>query len=196
MKKIKKFKVNLRKREIIHNFKVISAIKQITEELEGLIVKEIEKSVEYLSPASMFDTFQVEEAKRDFNLSFDPHENILAVSIIVVTVGEEIEKQIGIATDQGEQLRAKILNAIGIEACNSSLNFIYKIISDEAEECIVSPAQKVQTDTAIKIVEKFNTKRIGVYINDKSEILPLYTAVALVKWLPVKKSTKFTQAKL
>ncbi|MDI6641638.1 MAG: hypothetical protein QME68_04930 [Elusimicrobiota bacterium] len=192
MTKIKKFKVNLRKREIIHNFKVTSSIKQITQELEDLIAKEIDRSVEYLSPASMFDTFQIDKATKDFKLNFAKEPDILAVSIIVVTVGDEIEKQIGTATSQGEQLRAQILNAIGIEACSSSLNFIYKLISDEAEkeECKVSPIEKVQGDSARTIIKKFNTKRIGVYINDKNQILPEYTAVATVKWLPLKKSLK------
>lgn len=192
MKKIKKFKANLRKREIIHNFKVISAIKQITQELEELIEKESAKSVEYLSPASMFDTFQIDDAMKDFKLSFGPEPDILAVSIIVVTIGDEIEKQIESATKQGEQLHAQILNAIGIEACNCSLNFISKIVSDEAEkeECEISQAEKLQGDITRDIIKKFNTKRIGVYVNDKGEILPEFTAVAQVKWFPARKYRK------
>lgn len=192
MKKIKKFKVRLRKREIIHNLKLNTQIQEITPQIEEVILKEIEKSEEYLSPASVFDTFSPDAAEKNFDLEFEQESKPVAVSVVVVTVGSAIEKEIECAKQRGEKLHSDIIQAIGLEACDSSINFIYRILNEEAreEEYSLMPIEKTTGDFEKNIVRKSDTKKINVYIDDKNQIQPPYSSVAIVRWLPTRKKTK------
>ncbi|MFN3967221.1 MAG: hypothetical protein ACK4JE_05950 [Endomicrobiia bacterium] len=182
MKKIKKFKISLRKREVLRNLKLISEIKEITPQLEEIISKEIEKSIEYIHPASVFETFSIDELNKKFGLKFE--QQYPAISIIVVTIGNEIEKIIEELKSRGEILHSQIVHSIGIEACESSKNFIYKIIDEEAkeEECILLAPEKQNEENSKNIIRNFDVKRIGVFIDDKNTIQPIYTDVSIVKW--------------
>ncbi len=182
MKKIKKFKINIRKKEVLRNLKLVSEIKEITPQLEETITKEIEKSQEYISPASVFETFSVDELEKKFGLKLD--KLYPAVSIIVVTIGNEIEKIIEQFKANSEILHSQIVHSIGLEACESGKNFIYKILTDEAKEenCILLPSEKQNEEDSKNIIKKFDTGRIGVFVNDKNTIQPVYTDVFIVKW--------------
>ena len=182
MKKIKKFKINIRKREVLRNLKLVAEIKEITPQLEDIISKEIEDSQEYINPASVFETFSLNEIEKKFGLKFE--QNYPAVSVIVVTIGKDIEKVIEQFKSTGENLHSMIVHSIGLEACESSKNFVYRIISEEAkeEDCILLPSEKQSEEISKNIIKNFDASRIGVFIDDKNAIQPVYTDVSIVKW--------------
>jgi hypothetical protein len=77
-----------------------------------------------------------------------------------------------------------IVHSIGLEACESSKNFVYRIISEEAkeEDCILLPSEKQSEEISKNIIKNFDASRIGVFIDDKNAIQPVYTDVSIVKW--------------
>jgi len=189
MRKIRNFKVNLREREVIHNLKLITEIKEFTPQLQEAVRKEMERAKEYLSPASVFDTFEVEESIEKFGLEIEQSLKVSSISIIIATVGQDIEKEIENATNRDEKIISQIINAIGMEALNSTLNFIYKILNEDArkEESELLQNEKISGDMEKEIIKKFDAKRINVYVTENNQVKPVYTAVGLAKWVPRKK---------
>ncbi|OGS21290.1 MAG: hypothetical protein A2252_08480 [Elusimicrobia bacterium RIFOXYA2_FULL_39_19] len=187
--KIKKFKVTLRKKEIFKNLKLTSEIKEYTPEIDEAISGEIDKSAEYLSPASIFETFQIEEAKSKFGLSFDQKPKPVAVSVIVVSIGSGIESKIKTSADNNNEQRKQILNSLGLEACTGSLAFVYRILSEEATEddCHLLALEKQSGDMEKNILNNIDIKSIDVSIDEAGNIKPQYFNTAIVKWLPKSK---------
>jgi hypothetical protein len=183
MKKIRKFKVNLRKRRIIRNLKISGEIKQITPQLEEVIEKEIKRATDYISPSSIFDTFKPDTAKLKFNLAFEDL-NLAAVSIAVVTIGEKIEKEIDVTSNKGEHIRAQIMRAIGIEGYESSMNLIHRVLREEAsnENCTLLPVETPPGNLTEAIVGILSGEKIGVNINKTGSLHPIFSSIGIIKW--------------
>ncbi|MBU0952229.1 MAG: hypothetical protein KKH91_05335 [Elusimicrobia bacterium] len=186
--KIKKFKVSLRKKEIFRNLKLTTEIKEITPQLDEAVLKEIEKSNNYLSPAGVTETFPLSEALSKFELApqdFEQKPVPISVSVIVVTIGNTIEKEIELARQSGKPLHSEIIHSLGLEACNSSLNFIYRIINEESaeEECTLLPLEKLSGDIEKSVTKKMDTQRIGVSIDENNQIHPVYSCAAIIRWI-------------
>jgi hypothetical protein len=189
MKKIKKFKVNLRKREILRNLKVGGEIEQITPQIEESIDAEIKRSGNYLSPSSIFDTFSIDEALEAFSFDFGKDSGTVAVTVAVVTVGARIEKEIEELSEQGKHIGASVLRALGIEGCGASLNFISKVIKDEAadENCVLLPSEEPPKELIGKIVSVLTGEKIGVSSAGEGILTPVFSAVGIIKWQPHRK---------
>jgi len=192
MKKIKKFKVNIRKIEVIRNLKTILNLKELTQELEATIEKEIERSYSYIYPESIFDTFQTSFLKEKFGLEFDPKQNIVAGSLFIITIGEKIEDEIYAAKNKGENILSQIIHCIGLESCNSGINFVNRIIKEEAdkEDCEITNIEKIYNkniELVKKIISNLSGEKINVTIDNNSNIHPIYTTIGLIKWQPKRK---------
>jgi hypothetical protein len=186
MRKIKKFKVNLKERGIIHDLKIIADIKEITPQLEDAIRKEIKRSGEYISPASVFDTFTMDDSLDKYGIEVAQDSKATAISIIVSTIGGEIEKEIEAANANDEKLISQIKKAIGMEALNATQNFIYRILNEEAqkEESELLEIEKFPVDKEKEIIQKCDMDRISISLSEDSRIKPSYTSAVMVKWVP------------
>jgi|SRR3989339_201562 len=190
--KIKKFKVALRRKEILKNLKLTAQIKDVTPQLEESVLKEIDRSPDYLCPSSVFETFPAENAAQKF-VEFLPvlqqetqGKKPVAVSVIAVTIGSAVEKEIELAKKSGENQRAEILHSLALEACSCSLNFIYRIISEEAagEECSLMPLEKLSGDNEKNVLRNMNTESVNISIDDSNQLRPVYSSAAIARWLP------------
>jgi len=183
MKKIKKFRINLRLREIIKNLKIITQTKEITSQLEEAVKKEMARAGEYLTPACMFETVKPGPEGETGSVS---------ISYLFVTLGEAIEKEIDACAPVSETIRSNIIHSIGLDGIEVGLNFIYKLLLEEAgkEECELRPLTKLTGNRVKAVFDKINPGRIGIRLNDNNELQPFYTAVASVEWVPVIRGKK------
>lgn len=200
--KIKKFKVALHKREIIRNLRIANPdIKEVTEQLDQLINTEIENSVNYISSSAVFDTFKEQTIQEKLNFSPDanisfpelnlPSSNVVATSLFVVTVGDKIEQQIRSVETESKHIHAQVIRAIGLESLEESINFVLRILKDDAEKdnCILSPVEKISSiELSRKTMEFLAATKISVDIDDKNKLAPMFSSIGLLNWYYSKKS--------
>lgn len=190
MKKIRKFRIALRKREVISNLKLAAGIKEITPQLEELIVTETARSASFVSPESIFETYQLPVLETELGLQFEAKLSLVAATIIVVTVGEKIDAEIRKFEEKGEHIASQVLNAIGLEGCNAGMNFILKIVKEEAnrEDCELLPVEKINSpELRAKITATITASKINVFIDAQNNLRPQYTSMGIIKWKPRKK---------
>ena len=186
--KIKKFKVSLRKKEILRNLRLTTQTKEITPQLEESVLKEIEKSNNYLSPASVIETLPLKDALSKFGLvpeEFEQKPIPISLSIIAATIGDTIEKEVELARKSSDTLPSEIVHSLALEACNSSLNFIHRVINEESgeEECTLLPLEKLSGDIEKNVIRNMDAQRIGISIDDNNQLNPVYSCAAIVRWI-------------
>jgi len=203
--KIKKFKVDLRKREIIKNFKILyPELKEITEELNQLIEKEIKNSSNYIFPSCIFDTFNEGQIKEKFNFKIEEtldfgdfklsdNKNIISMTFFLLSIGDRIDEEIRNLDNSGEKIHSYIVKSIGLEACQVGINFIYRIINTEAEKenYSILPAQKItNTDLLKKIIDVLSGNKIGISLDTNNNLIPCFCYAGFFKWYTkIKKRT-------
>jgi hypothetical protein len=187
VRKIKKFKVNLRKREILRNFKLISQVKEITTQIEELVDAEIRRSADYVSHACVYSSFSPDEITVKFGPDFlgaAGSKMPVSATFIAATAGPAVEDEMKQRQERGETLHAGVIRALGLEACEAALNFIFKLAQEEArgEDCDVLPPEKLDGAKAAQVISALEAKKVGISIDDQNRIHPEFTVICLAKW--------------
>jgi hypothetical protein len=191
MKKIKKFKINLRVREVTRLFKATAENPEITPQLEEAIQRETQNIQKAISPAAIYETYFKEKFPAEVNIA--QPDNWVAASLYLVTLGGGIEEIRNSAAGRGENLLGQIMHAIGLEALEQSANFIQKLIEDEAKEegCELSDRKRVNTPEFYKsLFKSLPGDKIEVTIQENNTLRPLYSSGGVIYWLPLKKKGK------
>lgn len=186
MRKIKKFKINLRQREIARLLKATTKT-EITPQLEEAIQRESVHLLPFISPAAIYETEPKEKVIAD--LSAAAPDRWVAASYYTVTIGNEIEEELRQAQARNEKMRAQILHAVALEALEQTDNFIQRLMTDEAkdESCELSRPQQVQTAVWQSFAGVLPADKIGVSRDENGHFTPLYADAGIVFWTPVKK---------
>ncbi len=188
MKKIKKFKINVRVREVMRLFKATAENPEITPQLEEAIEKQTASVSKLLAPAAVYETFFKEKFPHELIVS--PPDNWVAASLYLVTVGGEIERVKNEAAARGENFVSQIIHAIGLESLEQSANFVCKLIDGEAQEegCDLSDRKRVNTaDFYRTLFVSLPGDKIDVKLLDNNTLSPLYSSGGVIYWLPLKK---------
>jgi hypothetical protein len=191
VKKIKGFKINLRSRDILRFLKNTANISEVTPQLEEAIKREKTKLEKTLKPAIVFETLTKD--KVDFDLGLDMPPRWISASFCVATLGIEAEKNLQEAECSAEGLSGKIIHSIYLEALEQSVNFVSRIISDEAKQdnCELSERMKLSSYTALhRLFEIVTVDKIGVSLLDTKELQPQYTTCAVFFWIPNSKKKR------
>ncbi|MCS7151596.1 MAG: hypothetical protein NZ928_04330 [Endomicrobia bacterium] len=183
--KIKNFKVNIRLKE------VYSALKnkdiKITPEIETLI-SVVEREVsEVLTPAVIFDTFEVKDKSVEKILGvISPQKNTQFISLIATTLGLDVDKFIFSTTDI---MKINIAEIIVQEYLSSAVLFVIKVIQERLDEnlqpssAFLIPEQLYEDITNILQTEKINIK----YLKEENKLLPASSCLNYVYWFKSKK---------
>ncbi|MGM0441629.1 MAG: hypothetical protein ACQEQC_04330 [Elusimicrobiota bacterium] len=199
MKKIRGFKIKLRKREILRNLKYTSRVENIDEKTEKIIQQQVENTYSLIYPSAVYDTYlksseEFKNLKDDILFGSEKAEGIVkdsfAVTIMAATIGKEIEREIN-RLKKDDLTRAFILDAGASEAAEQSVNFISRIIRREAkaEECYlsnrISPGYgDWPLEASRSLIEKLPVEKIDIKINPESNILePRKSITALQGWI-------------
>ena len=191
MKKIKKFKINLRPREILRLLKATTQISEITPELEEAVKRESARLSRIISPAAVYDTNTWE--KIPIELAPPAIDKWVAASTCLITIGTAVEAEINEARQRGEGILAQMLHAIAVEALEQTGNFVKRLIGEEAKEegCELSKEQLINTPPAWeKFIQIIPGDKIGVQLLDKETFQPMYSSAGVIYWIPLKKRSK------
>ena len=189
MKKIKKFKANIRLRETMRLLKSTAHIAEITPDIEDEIHRQSRRLGGIVSTAALYET--VQKDKFPLELQIDPPEKWVAASVYLVTIGEPAEVMVMDAQKTAETtLPGQILHSIALESLEQSGNFIRRLLDDEAKEetCELSQQKTVNSEPAwTKLLELLPGDKIGVRFLGGERFAPMYTTGGIIYWTPVKK---------
>lgn len=184
MTKIKNFRITLRPREIARLLKNQAKL-QITPALEASIEHAISEAKHQLHPAAVYTTLTRSTAEKATSLPLaDP---AVAASAIAVTIGSLFEADIAGATERQDAMQAALLNALREEALQQSIQFIVRLIEDQAkeEECDMSAPHEVTDGVLLgSLGALLGAGRIGINLQQDTPQLPPYARLVWTVWSP------------
>jgi hypothetical protein len=188
VKKIKKFKINIRLRDTMRLLKTAARIPEITPEIEDEIHRQSRRMSSIISPAALYDTLPREKFPAE--LVIEPPENWVAASVYLATIGEAAQNEIMNVQNSGAELTGQVLHSIALESLDQGGNFVRRLIEDEAkgESCELS-RQKILSGEAAwqKLLELLPGDKIGVSFIGGDRFSPLYSTGGVIFWSPLKK---------
>jgi len=190
MKKIKKFKIHLRQREIARLLKTTTKT-EVTPQLEEAIQRECLRLQPLISPAAVYETQPKEKTPAE--LSAGAPDKWVAASSYIVTIGGEVEGEIREAQVRGEDILSQLLHAVTMEALEQTDNFVQRLIADEAKEdgCDLAGSRGIEgNDAWAAFSQILPGDKIGVQHIEENQFQPMYSAAGIVYWIPVKKKNQ------
>jgi cobalamin-dependent methionine synthase I len=195
MKKIKKFKIHLRSRDILRILKQTTAITETTPQLEETALRESRRVEHLIAPAAVYETQAKEKTVAD--LVHTPPERWVAVSAYLVTIGAGMEEALRAAQQAPDTALEPVLHAIALEALEQSHAFARRLISAEAQEenCELShdyiPGDQPAWEKFFGILP---AEKIGVHLTGQGAFQPRYSAAGVAYWTPRKKKGQRSRA--
>jgi hypothetical protein len=183
--KIKNFKIEPRLKEVYNNLKQ-KGIK-ITPEVETLVSVVDKEIKDLISPAVVFDTFDISDDKiKSFLKTIQVTKNAEDISFIVSTLGSEIEK---FFASINEDVKRNIAEVIVLEYLNSSINFVIKLLEEKTEQNLQPSSIFLLPDEFYEeIINLLSADKIGVsYSQHNKQIFPVYTSLNYFFWFKTKK---------
>lgn len=200
MKKIKKFRVTIRERQVLTLLKYRDGVTEDAAMYQRMVAEEIQSAYPYLCPASIYDTYKLDNLPFAINESVSLKEllrNALCVSCFAVTIGNGVEQQIETLQANGDIAKAAIWDAIGSEAVEQAANFVNRLIREEAAlethglTTRFSPGYGDVNITAnIELLRLLGAEKIGITANDAGMLVPQKSITALIGWEKIKKTKK------
>lgn len=193
MKKIKRFKINIRPSYLL---RLIKKSVDIEKDEINTIIRE---NYELVDPCTIYDNFKLEDMK-DGDLErtikgwapgavVNPYS---VVSFAIVTVGGMLDEKMSKLKGEGSERVLKILDALGSEALEQSCDFVTKLMAKDAEkeECAVGVLEEVPEDNREAILELLEARKIDVSLDGNSDLVPRKSLVVYGYWVPVKKKKR------
>jgi hypothetical protein len=187
-KKIKKFKINLRFRDIVRNLKSTAKTCEITKEIEELIDNESDRAQKIITPSSVFET--VSKEKLHFPVGVEAPPKWVAASFFIVSVGPGADAEMASLAERNEIVVERVMHSIFMEALEQSANFINRLLGDEAkdEDCELSQRVTVSSaETIQEVLKILPFDKIGVSYPGENGFQPQFTSCEVVFWTPIKK---------
>lgn len=182
--KIKKFKLNLKIKEVYNNLKQNNI--KITPEIETMVSIVSKEISEYIIPAITTETFDVKDNKISwFTNNVQIPKNVVYVTFIVATLGDKVEQYLSsISEEVKKSVTLSILNAY----LNSALDFIIQILDEKKET-------DVEHGTLFTLDENFYPETLGLLSSDKigvfyekesKKLSPCFTTINYMFWFKKK----------
>lgn len=196
-RKIRGLKLKLRKREILRQLRYTSGTGRITPEIEEIIQEEIQRAYQLIYPSVLYRTvFRESESFANLQKKIikgpDKIEKIsssaVAVTLMAATAGKKIEEKID-SMKKKDLTGAVILDAAGSEAAEQAVNFVSKLISQQArkQDCYAgmrfSPGYSGwSVGVNEKILRVLKGGRIGIKYQSSGIMTPRKSVVAVQGW--------------
>ena len=185
MTKIRNFRVNLRPREIARWLKKERGI-ETSPDLELSIQEAIKQCKVWVAPAAVYTTLTRQTAEKTTTVPLQ--DGAVALSLVAVSVGPGLKTEL--AKTGAEAAREALLAALQQEALSQSLQFVVRLIGEQAEEenCeMTSPVSVQDASVASSLVTLLGVARIGVQLDSSTQEPPPYVRVAYWFWTPAAK---------
>jgi hypothetical protein len=193
--KVKKFRIKPRLPVVGRWLKSFLSAKKIPVELEESLPLEIQSVTSQLVPSALYQTWTQGEipAVLDNVLEANGWDKAISVSVVVATVGSQLEEKIAELLMKGETNRSQVLAAIGEESADLAFHFIFRLLTDDAksDDCEVSePLPLTDKDVLQESLQLLEASQEGVGLDSAGHLSPRFTRVSLVAWWPASKKKR------
>ena len=193
--KVKKFRIRPRLATVSRILKGLMSVKQLPQDVELMLPDEAQTFTAKIGPAAFYPTWSRDEVPAAFKetLSGAGLQKAVSVSCLVATAGAVPEEMLSELLMNGETVKAQMITALAEEAADQSLNFLFRLLADDAktDDCELSEPILVATDSLLAdALELLEGEREGVTIDQAAHLTPRFTRVAIVAWLPIAKRRK------
>jgi len=192
LKKIKRFIINIRPS---YFKRLLAGSKNMSREE---VIACIDDNRKLISPCTIYESFSIGDLKdgklKDAIRKAVPENTEInlysVVSLLMVTVGDAIDKKLSAPGGTGDS--PQVMEALGNEALEQSVSFVYKLIEKDAveEDCVAGLPVRTDGYCAREISEMLDAGRIGIKSNDDFSIYPSRSAAAFCLWAPLKKKKR------
>ena len=196
LKKIKKYKINFRPSFILRTLKKkVNFDTNQTESVEKNINEEVSRLQKVIVSSSLYSSYsKLETPPLLKNFWQNQSNSTLALSIILTTIGKEIEKEIETAFKVSD-MQGWVVDSIAREALEQSLNFTTKLIAEEAknEDCELSPPLPIGSEEIKEVLPLLESEKAQIGLNFQGGITPFFTNASFCFWnLTSKKYARVT----
>lgn len=175
--KIKKFKVNLRIKEVYRYLKEKNI--SITPEIDTLTSIVDKELSEFIVPSAVFETYNINSDKiKHIVNNFSLPKNTQEISFIVATLGNKVEEFLSSIT---EEIKKTITYAILNEYLESSVIFICKLLQEQNKDLDMGTIFLVPDNLHEEIINLLKAEKIEVCFS-QNRIFPEYTSINYTLW--------------
>jgi hypothetical protein len=197
--KVKKFRLKPRLPTVGKILKALLSVKQLPAELEQSLPVESENFLECAQPAAFYQTWAKGEIPAAFAevMKAAGINKPVAVSAVVATIGQEPEERLSQLLMSGETQRAQVVTAFAEESADLSLQFILRLLADDAhgDGCMISdPLLIDDTSLLAETLTLLEASQDGVSVDTAEHLSPRFTRVALAAWAPVSRKRQSASA--
>jgi hypothetical protein len=197
--KIKKFRIRPRVASVGRILKSIMSVKQLPDDIDSALPAEIDQFLPKMMPTAFYHTWSRDEVPGFLQAALkegNPRK-VVAVSALVATIGDEPEDALSTMLMNGETQRSQIATAICEESADLCLQFLLRLLTDEAhgDDCDVSEPLFLDSGEALaETLTLLEADQEGVTMDSAFHLAPRFTRVAIVVWWPAARKKKAAPA--
>jgi hypothetical protein len=188
VKKIRKFRLTPRPSAVLRHLKALLDNAQLTPELEKAVEAEAQSSVQWLDTAALYKTVSPSDLSgwgESLPGALVSESRQISFTLLSATLGLPLEAQLGDALARGENLRARLLTALGEELADQAAHFVERLVSEEAHQESSETEDRLdlsKSPALSTVLNRLDAGRIGVRVDDQGRLAPRFTRVAVIPW--------------
>ena len=193
IRKIKKYKISVRPFGVLRHLKKKHAVDPGKEPEDKVLESEISKVQTHLQPCALYATFSQKETPEPLKVLWrSASENSFSMSVILATIGKNIEGEMDKISKAGNPFQSALLDAITKESFEQSFQFVARLINEEAldESCELTPLLPVEEGNFRDALGVLEAHKAEISVNDSGIVSPIFTGIRYCFWTPVKGKTK------
>ena len=187
LKKIKKFKINLRPSFVARALKKKLMLDSIDSSFEKIVEEEIARLNPSIVPSAVYNTFTKRESPQPLSVLWEQASNkAISISLVAASAGEKLES---IVQQGQDSFKVALTDASAWESVEQSNNFVYRLLGEEAnlEGCECSPLFPVPESQISTVMVLLESEKVGIRLNSSSQLTPLYSKISYCFWSSVLK---------
>ncbi len=171
----------------------IKDIKLVKKEKREKIEEVINFAQGLIVPCVLYKTLNKEKTRELFSGMDDLVKRIkdwLAVSLWVVTIGQQLEDEIRKKEASGDLFLSQVLEVIGNESLREASCFVNRLVASEArkQECelifgLDNYSKEWNGEISKKVLTIIEVEKIGITFNENYQLLPKKSMLAIVGWV-------------
>ncbi|MFN0117909.1 MAG: hypothetical protein ACKVQC_06425 [Elusimicrobiota bacterium] len=199
--KVKKFRIRPRMPSVGRILKGLLQTKQLDLQVEASLPAESENFLKQIVPTAFYQTWSNDDMPIILRPLSDQYglDKAVAVTLMAATVGASAEEYLSELLMNGETTRSQVVSAIAEESVDLSLQFLIRLLTDEAngDDCDVTEAVLLSDPVVLKeLLPLLEAENEGISIDSAQHLSPRFTRVALIAWVPLSRKKKLQQSPL
>lgn len=190
--KVKKFRIRPRTPTVARILKSLLGVKQLPADVEAILPDEIQRFTARVAPVAFYQTWSRDDVPVQFRPALQAAglDKSVSISAIVATAGAVPEEMISEFLLNGETMRSQIMTALGEEAADLAVNFLFRLLVDDAkaDDCeLAEPLPVFSEPLLTETLSLLQAEQEGILVDQASHLTPRFTRIALAAWLPIAK---------